>query len=80
MEIDGPWQVPFVATVSPDMVASIKASHLPWDGPATGGPNVLLAVGNTDNQELAWKFIETVVSPEVQVEFPKYADTVPWWA
>jgi len=77
MEIDGPWQVPFVGTVSPDLVASIKATHVPWDGPATGGPNVLLAVGNTENQELAWKFIETVVSPEVQGEFSKYADTVP---
>ena len=76
MEIDGPWQVPFVGKVNPDIVGSIKASHVPWDGPATGGPNVLLAVGNTDNQELAWKFIETVVSPEVQGQFSKYADTV----
>jgi multiple sugar transport system substrate-binding protein len=77
MELDGPWQVPFVAKVNPEMVSSIIATRLPWDGPATGGPNVLLAVGNTANQELAWKFIETVVSPELQQEFPKYADTVP---
>lgn len=77
MEIDGPWQVPFVAKVNPDMVASIKATRVPWDGPATGGPNVLLAIGNTDNKELAWKFIETVVSPELQTQFSKYADTVP---
>jgi ABC-type glycerol-3-phosphate transport system substrate-binding protein len=77
MEIDGPWQVPFVARVNPEMVDSIKATRLPWDGPATGGPNVLLAVGNTENQELAWKFIETVVSSDMQTEFPKYADTVP---
>jgi ABC-type glycerol-3-phosphate transport system substrate-binding protein len=77
MELDGPWQVPFVAQVNPDMVSSIIATRLPWDGPATGGPNVLLSVGNTANQELAWKFIETVVSPELQQQFPKYADTVP---
>lgn len=77
MELDGPWQVPFVAKTNPDMLASVVATRLPWDGPATGGPNVLLAVGNTGNQELAWKFIETVVSPELQTQFPKYADTVP---
>ena len=77
MELDGPWQVPFVAKTNPDMVSSIVATRLPWSGPATGGPNVLLAVGNTGNQDLAWKFIETVVSSDLQTQFPKYADTVP---
>jgi ABC-type glycerol-3-phosphate transport system substrate-binding protein len=77
MELDGPWQVPFVAKVNPDMVASIKATHLPWNGPATGGPNVLLSLGKTGNQDLAWKFIEAVVSPEVESQYAKYADTVP---
>jgi len=77
MELDGPWQVPFVAKVNPELVPSIKAAHLPWDGPATGGPNLLLALGNGPNQDLAWKFIEAVVSPEIQSQYSKYADTVP---
>jgi ABC-type glycerol-3-phosphate transport system substrate-binding protein len=77
MELDGPWQVPFVAKVNPGMVDSVKATHLPWDGPATGGPNVLLSLGKTANQDLAWKFIEAVVSPEVESQYAKYADTVP---
>jgi ABC-type glycerol-3-phosphate transport system substrate-binding protein len=77
MELDGPWQVPFVAKVNPDLAPQIKAAHLPWDGPATGGPNALLAIGNTSNQELAWKFIEAVVSPQVQSQFSKYNDVVP---
>ena len=77
MELDGPWQVPFVARVNPDLVESIGAARLPWDGPATGGPNVMIAIGNTDNQELAWKFVETVLSEDVQSEFNKYSDVVP---
>ena len=77
MEIDGPWQVPFVARVNPDLVENIEAARLPWDGPATGGPNVMIAIGNTDNQELAWKFVETVLSEEVQGQFNKYSDVVP---
>ena len=77
MEIDGPWQVSFVRTVSPDMVDDIRAATLPWDGPATGGPNVMVALGNTDNQDLAWEFIETVMSPEVQQRFNEFSDVVP---
>ncbi len=37
----------------------------------------MLAVGNTDNQALAWKFIEAVMSPDVQSQFAKYNDVVP---
>jgi ABC-type glycerol-3-phosphate transport system substrate-binding protein len=77
MEIDGPWQVPFVRRVNPDLVDKIKAARLPWNGPATGGPNVMVAVGETDNQELAWKFIQTVLSEEVQARFNEFSDVVP---
>jgi ABC-type glycerol-3-phosphate transport system substrate-binding protein len=66
-----------VAKVNPELAKTVKTAHLPWDGPATGGPNVLLALGNTGNQDLAWKFIEAVVSPEVEGQYSKYADTVP---
>ena len=77
MEIDGPWQVSFVQSVNPEMADSIKAATLPWEGPATGGPNVMLSLGNTDNQDLAWEFIETVMSPEVQERFNEFSDVVP---
>ena len=77
MEIDGPWQVPFVRRVNPDLVPNIEAARLPWEGPATGGPNVMVAVGNTENKELAWKFIETVLSEDIQGQFNKFSDVVP---
>jgi ABC-type glycerol-3-phosphate transport system substrate-binding protein len=77
MEIDGPWQIPFVRQVNPDLADSISAARLPWDGPATGGPNVMIALGSGDNQDLAWKFVEAVMSEEIQSQFNEYSEVVP---
>ena len=78
MEIDGNWQIPFVETIDPDFAAQVQAAHVPWDGPATGGPNQVVAVSaNSTHKEAALEFIEILSSDEIISQFMDYASNVP---
>lgn len=79
MEIDGNWQIPFVATVDADRAAQIAAAPLPWDGStATGGPNIAVAVsGGSPHKAAANEFIELLASDEIIGQFTDYSSNIP---
>ena len=52
MEIDGPWQVPFVGKVNPDMVSAIKATRSARVRPGT--PSVIASVWPPVLLQLTW--------------------------
>jgi ABC-type glycerol-3-phosphate transport system substrate-binding protein len=78
MEIDGNWQVPFVESIDPARAEVIRAAHVPWDGPATGGPNQVVAVSaNSANKEAATEFVTLLASDEIMSQFMNYASNIP---
>ena len=78
MEIDGNWQVPFVETIDPARAAQIEAAAVPWDGPATGGPNQVVAVSaDSANKQAATDFVTFLASDEIMSQFMDYASNIP---
>lgn len=76
--IDGQWQFPFIKETNAANYDCYKSAKHPWSGPATGGPNTMLAISaSTDAPEAAWKFIELVASPEFQGTFGNYSPIIP---
>lgn len=79
MEIDGNWQIPFVASIDEARAAQIVAAPLPWDGStATGGPNIAVAVNaESPNKDAANEFIEFLASDEIIGQFTDFASNIP---
>src|SRR5690606_31846485 len=79
MEIDGNWQIPFVASVDPARAEKIVAAPLPWEGStATGGPNIAVGVhAGSPNKDAAIEFIELLASEEIIGQFTDYASNIP---
>ena len=79
MTIDGQWQFPFIKANNADNYHCYKSAPHPWDGPATGGVNMALAVNaGSSNPEAAWNFIKMAVSPEMQSEFGNHSPFIPY--
>lgn len=74
MTIDGQWQFPFIEKNNPDNFHCYKAARHPWEGPATGGVNMALAINVTSEaREAAWDFIAMAASDELQGVFADYS-------
>lgn len=81
MTIDGQWQFPFIEANNAENYDCYKSASHPWDGPATGGVNMALAVNAaSDNPEAAWAFIKMAVGAEMQAEFGNYSPFIPYGA
>lgn len=79
MTIDGQWQFPFIEQNNPDNFDCYKTASHPWDGPATGGVNMALAVNATsDSPEAALEFIAMAASPDLQSQFSDYSPYIPY--
>lgn len=79
MTIDGQWQFPFIQQNNPDNFSCFQAAAHPWDGPATGGVNMALAINATsENPEAAWEFIAMAADPELQSRFSDYSPYIPY--
>lgn len=78
MELDGNWQLAFVESVSPERAEKIRVAPVPWDGPATGGPNQLVAISaNSPNKEAALEYIRVLASDDVLPRFTEFSTTIP---
>lgn len=79
MTIDGQWQFPFIEKNNPANFDCYEAASHPWEGPATGGVNMALAVNATsDNPEAAWEFIAMAASPDLQSQFSDHSPYIPY--
>lgn len=79
MTIDGQWQFPFIKSNNAENYDCYKSASHPWDGSATGGVNMALAVNaNSENPEAAWEFIKMAVGSQMQSEFGNYSPYVPY--
>ncbi|WP_127145444.1 ABC transporter substrate-binding protein [Pelagibacterium montanilacus] len=79
MTIDGQWQFPFIEENNPENFDCYKTASHPWEGPATGGVNMALAINaDSDNPEAAWEFIAMAASDELQTQFSDYSPYIPY--
>jgi len=79
MTIDGQWQFPFIKENNAENFDCYKSAAHPWDGPATGGVNMALAISaGTDFPDEAWGFIQTAASEELQSRFSDYSPYIPY--
>ncbi len=79
MTIDGQWQFPFIQQNNPDNYDCFKAARHPWEGSATGGVNMALAVNaKAADPEAAFQFLVTAASPEMQARFSDYSPFIPY--
>lgn len=79
MTIDGQWQFPFIETNNPENFHCYKSAKHPWDGPATGGVNMALAINaGTASPDAAFAFLETAASPELQSRFSDHSPYIPY--
>jgi multiple sugar transport system substrate-binding protein len=66
MMINGPWQIPFLATEAPDLDYAVALMPVgEEEASVTGGENYMIL--NGDNQDPAWDFVRWMNEPE-QVE------------
>jgi ABC-type glycerol-3-phosphate transport system substrate-binding protein len=79
MTIDGQWQFPFIEANNPDNFDCFQAAPHPWEGQATGGVNMALAV-NTDaaDPQAAFELLVTAASPEMQAQFSDFSPYIPY--
>lgn len=78
MEIDGAWQIPFIGSISPDVLAATKTAKVPWDGPALGATNITVAVSaNAANPEGAADYIRSLMGEQLISTFLDHADVIP---
>lgn len=79
MTIDGQWQFPFVEQNNPDHYDCYKSASRPWDGVATGGVTVALALNaDAKEPEAAQAFLELITRPEIQSTFADHSPFVPF--
>lgn len=79
MTIDGQWQFPFIEQNNPENFDCYQTAGHPWDGPATGGVNMALAISaESDNPEAAWEFISMAASDDLQSQFSDYSPYIPY--
>lgn len=79
MTIDGQWQFPFIEQNNPENFDCYQAAGHPWDGPATGGVNMALAISaDSDDPEAAWEFISMAASDDLQSQFSDYSPYIPY--
>lgn len=79
MTIDGQWQFPFIEQNNPENIDCYETASHPWDGPATGGVNMALAINSeSDNPEAAWEFIAMAASDELQSQFSDHSPYIPY--
>lgn len=79
MTIDGQWQFPFIEKNNQDNFDCYKAAPHPWPGPATGGVNMALAINaSSENPEVAWDFIATAASNDLQSRFSDHSPYIPY--
>lgn len=79
MEIDGQFQFPFIEEQNNGNVDCFKSAKHPWDGPATGGASVVIAVNaGSKDPASAWAFIETLTRGEHQSTFGNYSPNIPF--
>ncbi len=79
MTIDGQWQFPFIQENNPENIDCYKTASHPWDGPATGGVNMALAVNaKAGDPQAAFEFLVTAASPEMQALFSDHSPYIPY--
>ena len=79
MTIDGQWQFPFIAENNAENYECYVSAPHPWEGPATGGVNMALAINaQTEHPEAAFEFIALAASKEMQSEFSNYSPYIPY--
>lgn len=79
MTIDGQWQFPFIEANNAENYDCYKSAGHPWDGSATGGVNMALAVNAaSENPEAAWNFIKMAVGAQMQSEFGNHSPYIPY--
>ncbi|RDE08946.1 ABC transporter substrate-binding protein [Pelagibacterium lacus] len=79
MTIDGQWQFPFIEQNNAENFDCYRTAKHPWDGPATGGVNMALAINATsDNPEAAWEFLAMAASPDLQSQFSDHSPYLPY--
>ena len=79
MTIDGQWQFPFIQKNNAENFDCYKSARHPWDGPATGGVNMAMAIGaDSKYPEAAFEFLAMAASPELQSLFSDYSPFIPY--
>lgn len=79
MTIDGQWQFPFIEANNPDNFDCFRAAAHPWDGPATGGVNMALAINaSAADPEAAFEFLVTAASTDMQARFSDFSPFIPY--
>ena len=79
MTIDGQWQFPFIQENNLENFDCYRSARHPWDGPATGGVNMALAISaDSEAPEDAFEFLKLAASEQMQSEFSDHSPYIPY--